>query len=78
MSVHDVQPARSRQPVPRPRTAASDDAVEALPADEARETEASPEPWRPTVGTRPSTEYWDVATASWRSRGRLPRPATGD
>jgi hypothetical protein len=70
MSIRDVHPAHSAQPIPRPRTAASD--------DEARETEASPDPWRPARGVRPSTEYWDVATASWRSRGPVPRPATGE
>ena len=33
-----------------------------------------PEPWGSFRGARPRTEYWDVATASWRSRGPLPRP----
>ena len=87
MRDHDAHPARSRQPVPRPRTAGTDDTVEAPPADEASGTEAptrpptqlpSPEPWRSAPGVRPRTEYWDVATASWRSRGPRPRPATGD
>ena len=37
-----------------------------------------PEPWRSFRGARPRTEYWDVVTASWRSRGPLPRPRPGD
>ncbi len=37
-----------------------------------------PEPWRSARGARPRTEYWDVATASWRSRGPSPRPRPED
>ena len=69
MSVHDVHPVLGRQPIPRPRTAGSDDA---LPADEASTRPPTqlpwPEPGRPALGGRPRTEYWDVETASWRSR----------
>jgi hypothetical protein len=36
------------------------------------------DPWRSAPAARPRTEYWDVETASWRSRGPLPRPATND
>jgi hypothetical protein len=78
MSVHDVQPAHSAQPVPRPRTGGSDDARETEASTRPPTQLPSPEPWRPALGVRPSTEYWDVATASWRSRGPLPRPATGE
>jgi hypothetical protein len=28
-----------------------------------------PEPWRYSRAARPRTEFWDVKTASWRSRG---------
>ena len=78
MSVHDVRPALSSPPVPRPRPAEQDDAVEHVPADEAMETGTSarrpaqlpwPEPWRSSDGARPRTDYWDVTTASWQSRG---------
>jgi hypothetical protein len=31
-----------------------------------------PEPWGSYRGARPRSEYWDVATASWRSRGPYP------
>jgi hypothetical protein len=37
-----------------------------------------PEPWRSSLGTRPRSEYWDVATASWHSRGPIPAPRSGD
>ncbi len=33
-----------------------------------------PEPWGSFQGARPRSEYWDVATASWHSRGPYPRP----
>ena len=32
-----------------------------------------PEPWRSARGARPRSEFWDVATASWHSRGPWPR-----
>ena len=32
-----------------------------------------PEPWGSYRGARPRSEYWDVATASWHSRGPSPR-----
>ena len=56
MSVDEV--ATSSPPIPRPRTA---------PAV-ADEPTAVRDPWRSAGGPRPRTEYWDVATASWRSR----------
>ena len=72
MSVHDVRPAQDSPPIPRPRQAESDDVVETLGASGATETGASA-PWsgpsRPALGARPRTQYWDVTTASWRSRG---------
>jgi hypothetical protein len=32
-----------------------------------------PEPWHSYRGARPRSEYWDVATASWHSRGPCPQ-----
>ena len=32
-----------------------------------------PEPWGSHRGARPRSEYWDVATASWHSRGPYPQ-----
>jgi hypothetical protein len=83
MSVPDVHPALGRRPIPRPRPAESDVTVHGLPAEKASETDGAvhpraqlawPEPGRSALGVRPSTEYWDVETASWRSREPLPRP----
>ena len=33
-----------------------------------------PEPWRWSRGALPRTEFWDVATGSWRSRGPVLHP----
>jgi hypothetical protein len=72
MSVHDVRSAQDSPPIPRPRQAGSDDVVETLSASGAMGTGA-PGPWseprQPALGARPRTQYWDVATASWCSRG---------
>jgi len=35
-----------------------------------------PEPWRYSRGARPRSEFWDVATASWRSSGPHPEQRT--
>ena len=64
MSVHDVRTPISSPPIPRPRTGGN--------APGARYP--WPEPWGSARGARPRTEFWDVETASWRSRGPLPRP----
>ncbi len=37
-----------------------------------------PEPWRSSRGTHPRSEYWDVETATWHSRGPIPTPRRGD
>ena len=72
MTVLTSSPTTTAPPIPRPREAEPD-----LP----RVTETAttpelppaqfpwPEPWRFSAGARPRTEYWDVATASWHSRG---------
>ncbi len=70
MSVHDVQPAVGSPSVPRPRSPEPDGhlavgrAVEAGGPSQPRWSE----PGRTSDGARPRTEYWDVSTASWRSR----------
>jgi hypothetical protein len=68
MSVDDARTSVSSPSIPRPRTG-GDAPVARSPW---------PEPWRSAGAARPRTEYWDVETASWRSRDPLPRPATGD
>lgn len=54
--------------IPRPR-APQDDAVEPAPEAPPVGEFPWPEPWRLSRGARPRSEYWDVASASWHSRG---------
>jgi hypothetical protein len=72
MTVLTSSPTTTTPPIPRPREAEPD-----LPhvAETATTPELPPaqvpwrEPWRFSAGARPRTEHWDVATASWHSRG---------
>ena len=61
-------------PSPRP---AEDDTVVLVAVEDLPELPAPrypwPEPWGSSRGARPRSEYWDVATASWHSRGPHPR-----
>jgi hypothetical protein len=51
----------TRPAIPRPRAPQDDEpAVGEFPW---------PEPWHRSRGALPRSEYWDVATASWHSRG---------
>ena len=64
MSIQDVRRS-SGASIPHPRT--SDTASVPPPG-----TAAVRRPWDAwwlEDGARPSTQYWDVETASWRSRG---------
>jgi hypothetical protein len=54
--------------VPAPRTA--DDRT-------VRGDAAWIEPWLFPRGTRPRSEYWDVETARWTGRRRVPAPRQG-
>jgi hypothetical protein len=68
MTIADVRTTLPTQPVPHPR-APQDDAVAGASVGEF----PWPEPWHSSRGARPRSEYWDVATASWHSRGpKLP------
>jgi hypothetical protein len=61
--------------IPRPRDGADD-----APAPEERSPGKPvgefpwPEPWHFSRGARQRSEYWDVATASWHSRGPIVYP----
>jgi hypothetical protein len=71
MTVSEIRTVSSAPPIPRPRTA-EPDVVEPGPAPVPELPAARypwPEPWRSARGARPRTEFWDVATATWRSRG---------
>jgi hypothetical protein len=70
---------RGTIPSPRP---AEDDTVVLEPVDPPTESERPelpapkypwPEPWGSYRGARPRSEFWDVATASWHSRGPYPQ-----
>ena len=77
MSVPDVQSAVGSPSVPQPRHPEPDALVDRLTIGEAVETDTSArrpaqlgwsEPGQTSDGARPRTEFWDVTTASWRSR----------
>jgi hypothetical protein len=65
----DVRTPLPTQAVPHPR-APQDDIVAGAPVGEF----PWPEPWHLSRGARPRSEYWDVATAGWHSRGPIIPP----
>ena len=82
MTVHDTRPAIDTPAIPRPRAPQQD------PVDPPARTPEPPvvmtvppalgqypwpEPWHFSRAARPRSEFWDVATASWHSRGPYPR-----
>ena len=83
MTVSPTRPATDTPSIPRPRAAEPELApVTAVATEPVPELPAArypwPEPWRSARGARPRSEYWDVATAGWRSRGPAPRPSPED
>ena len=69
----------TRTRIPSPRQA-EDDTVVLEPVERQPEHPELPEPrypwpepWGSYRGARPRSEYWDVATASWHSRGPYPQ-----
>jgi hypothetical protein len=84
MTVHDTRAALRTPAIPRPRER-QQDTVEPETADEPAPTVPPstagdfpwPEPWHLSRGTRPRSEYWDVATAGWHSRGAVFPPRQG-
>ncbi len=81
MTVDDLRDTTSTAPLPHPR-AAGDDAVTTTAAPVRSAPAAGrfpwPEPWGTNRGARPRTEFWDVETASWRSRGPVADPKPVD
>ena len=78
MTLHDSRDTVETSTIPRPREpevvptpVARPDTDEAPPASAVGEF-PWPEPWHFSRGTRPRSEFWDVATGSWHSRGPYP------
>lgn len=85
MTLQDTRTSLRTVAIPRPRDERADEdtAVEEKTAAEQQPTVAPanaaetttvgefpwPEPWHFSRGARPRSEYWDVATARWQSRG---------
>jgi hypothetical protein len=68
-TVSEVQTETIAPSIPRPRSAEPDVVDPPAPEQRPAATYPWPEPWRSARGSRPRSEYWDVATASWHSRG---------
>jgi hypothetical protein len=80
MTVHDtpetvavptIPAPRQPEPEPVPEIVAAPEATAAVPTQAVGEY-PWPEPWHHSRGARPRSEFWDVATASWHSRGPYP------
>ena len=80
-----ITPSTDAPAIPRPRNAQPDaaeaprtqpgPAQPAVPEPRAAEF-PWPEPWRHSRAARPRSEFWDVTTASWHSRGPYPDRST--
>jgi hypothetical protein len=82
----DTRTATDSPAIPRPRSPQQDAAPAPAPTASAPEQEPAvpmtvapavgqypwPEPWRYSRAARPRSEFWDVTTASWHSRGPYP------
>jgi hypothetical protein len=80
MTVHDTRETVAVPTIPAPRQSepeivptavAVPEQTAPVPAQPAGEY-PWPEPWHHARGARPRSEFWDVATASWHSRGAYP------
>ncbi len=83
MTVQDTRSVVTTPVIPAPRApepATTEEPETSSPAAtaSARGEFPWPEPWHFSRGARPRTEFWDVATASWRSRGPVVAPQQGD
>jgi hypothetical protein len=76
MTVHDTRETVAAPTIPGPRRP-EPEIVPTMTAVPERTTPATgeypwPEPWHHSRAARPRSEFWDVATASWHSRGAYP------
>jgi hypothetical protein len=83
MTVHQMHPSTTTPAIPRPRGPQPDVTGTPAPQEQPAVDEPAvpqprggefpwPEPWHFSRGARPRSEYWDVASASWHSRGLYP------
>jgi hypothetical protein len=80
MTVHDTRATVASPTIPGPRQPEPESIPTMVVASEhTAPTQAPavgefpwPEPWHYSRGARPRSEFWDVETASWHSRGPYP------
>ena len=80
MTVSETRTEPTTTAIPRPRSAQDDVLDDAVTAPEPALPEPQypwPAPWRYSRAARPRSEYWDVATAGWRSSGPYPEQRKG-
>jgi hypothetical protein len=68
MITGETRVAHTTRAIPRPRSSQENGAAP-LPAPRY----PWPAPWRYSRAARPRSEFWDVTTASWHSRGPYPQ-----
>jgi hypothetical protein len=74
-TVHDTRAAIDAPVIPAPRTADEDTAPPPAPRPVLPVGQFPwPEPWQFSRAARPRSEFWDVTTAGWHSRGPYPKP----
>jgi hypothetical protein len=83
MTVQDTRDVVTTPVIPAPRAAETATMTEPDTTSPSATAPAGgefpwPEPWHYSRGARPRSEFWDVATASWRSRGPVVAPRPGD
>jgi hypothetical protein len=76
MTGPEIRDATSAPSIPRPRPAESYTVEQDTTSEPSAARSAWHEQWDSAGSTRPRADYWDVATASWRSRG--PTPPRGE
>jgi hypothetical protein len=78
MTVQETRDVTTTPLIPAPRAPESETAPSAATEREAPAPTGGefpwPEPWHHSLGARPRSEFWDVASASWRSRGPVVTP----
>lgn len=83
MTVHQIRPSTATPAIPRPRGPQPDVTGTPAPQEQPEREQPAvpeprvgeypwPEPWRHNRAVRPRSEYWDVTSASWHSRGPYP------